>query len=116
VRVEQHRDAPGPQVQHDVAHVDAAERVQRAGRFVEDHELRPGHQGDRQPEALLHPLREAAHAVAGAVAQAHQRQALALLARGHLDPRQPDVEGQHLGRAQPRLVPEELRQVPDARA
>ncbi len=62
VRVEQHRDAPRLQLQHDVAHVGAAERVQRAGRLVQDHELRPGHQGDRQPEALLHPLREAAHA------------------------------------------------------
>ena len=114
VRVEQHGDAPRPQGQHDVAHVDPAERIQRAGRFVQDHELGPGHQGDRQPEALLHALREAAHAVAGPVGQAHQGQAVALLLRGHVDARQADVEDQHLGRAQPRLVPEELRQVADA--
>ena len=62
VRVEQHRDAARLQRQHDVAHVGAAERVQRAGRLVQDDQLRPGHQGDRQPEALLHPLGEAAHA------------------------------------------------------
>ena len=104
------------QRQHDVAHVDAAERIQRAGRLVEDHELGPGHQGDRQPEALLHALREAADPIAGALGQAHERQAVALLLRGHVDPRQADVEGQHLGRAQPRLVPEELRQVADAGA
>ena len=53
--------------------------IQRAGRLVEDHELGPGHQRDRQPEALLHPLREAAHAIAGAFGQAHEGQAVALL-------------------------------------
>ena len=71
------------QRQHDVADVDPAERVQRAGRLVQDDELRPGDQRDGQPEPLLHALGEAADPVAGAVGQADQRQALALLGAGH---------------------------------
>jgi len=116
VRVEQHRDVPRLQLQHDIAHVGAAERVERAGRFVQDHELRPSDQGDCEPEALLHPFREAAHAIAGAFGQAHEGQAVALRPRGHPDAGQTDVEGQHLASTQPRLVPEELRQVADAGA
>ena len=54
--------------------------------------------------------------IAGALGQADEGQAVALLLRGHVDARQPDVEGQHLGRAQPRLVAEELGQVADAGA
>ena len=84
VRVEQHGDAARLQRQHDVADVDPAERVERAGRLVEDDELRPGDQGDGQPEALLHALGEPADPVAGAVGEADQRQALAPLGGGHV--------------------------------
>ena len=63
------------QRQHDVADVDPAERVERAGRLVEDDELRPGDQGDGQPEPLLHALGEAADPVVRAVGQADERQA-----------------------------------------
>ena len=83
MRVEQHGDAAGLERQHEVADVDPADRVQRAGRLVEDDELRPGHQRDRQPEPLLHALGEAADPVVGAVGQPDQRQALALLVGGH---------------------------------
>ena len=82
--------------------------------YAEDDELGPGHQGDRQPEALLHALGEAAHPVAGPVGEADEAQALALLAVGHRGPRQPHVQGQHLGGGEPGLVAEQLREVPDA--
>ena len=88
VRVEQHRDAARLQRQHEVADVDPAERVQRAGRLVEDDELRPGDQRDGQPEPLLHALREAADPVAGPVGQADERQARRAAPRlGHADAR-----------------------------
>ena len=69
-----------------VADVGPAERVEGAGRLVEDDELGPGHQRDGQPEALLHALGEAAHPVAGAVGEADERQALAPLGGGHATP------------------------------
>ena len=73
------RDAARLQRQHEVADVDPAERVERAGRLVEDDELRPGHQRDGQPEPLLHALGEPADPVVGAVGQPDQGQAVALL-------------------------------------
>jgi hypothetical protein len=113
VRVEQDGDAAGLEGQHQVPDVGPAERVQSAGRLVEDDELRAGHQRDGQPEPLLHALGEAAHPVAGTSGQAHQGQALSLLLGRDGDAGQADVQPQHLGGGEPRLVPEELRQVPD---
>jgi hypothetical protein len=49
VRVEEHRDAARLQRQHEVADVDPAERVECAGRLVEDDEFRPGDQRDGEP-------------------------------------------------------------------
>ena len=115
VRVEQHGDAAGLQRQHEVADVDPAERVQRAGRLVQDDELRAGDQGDGEPEPLLHALGEAADPVAGAVGEADQRQALAPFVGRDVDPGQPDVQVEHLGGGEPRLVAEELGQVADPR-
>ena len=68
-----------------------------------------------RPEPLLHALGEAADPVAGAVGQADQGQALAPLAGRHVDAGQPDVQVEHLGGGQPRLVAEQLGQVADAR-
>jgi len=79
VRVEEDGDSASLQRQQDVPDIGPAEGVQGAGRLVEHDQLGPGHQRDRQPEALLHALGEAAHPVVGAVNQADQTQALPLL-------------------------------------
>ena len=102
--------------EHEVADVDPAERVQRAGRLVEDDELRPGDQRDGEPEPLLHALGEPADPVARAVGEADEGQALALLGGRDVDAGEPDVQVQHLGGGQPRLVAEQLGQVPDGAA
>ena len=56
--VQRHDDGrlPRPQLEQQVPHVGTADRVERARRLVEDDELRPRDQGDREAEALFRSL------------------------------------------------------------
>ena len=98
-------------------HVGPPDRVERGGRFVEDHETWVPEQCHRQPESLLHALREAADGVPGAVGQAHVVERTVDRGGGRrraaIHRPEPRVKLQHLPRAQPRLVAEELGQVAD---
>jgi len=116
VRIEQDGDLAGLQGQQQIPDIDPPDRVQGTRRLVEDDELRAGDQCDGQAEALLHALGEAAHPVVGAVGEADGGQALPPLLGWHRDTREADVQGQYLGGGEPRLVPEQLRQVADARS
>ncbi len=98
------------------AHVLAPDRVEGGRRLVEDHQRRVAQQRGRQPEALLHALREAAGPVVGAVGEADEGED-PLDLRAPVLPRQPGelrVEGQHLARGQPGLVAEQLGQIAHA--
>ena len=93
---------------HDVAHVGPSERVERAGGLVEHDEVGSGHQRHRQAEPLLHALGEAAHAVARAVGQTHERERVLPLVGRDVGTGEADVQAQHLGRREPGLVAEQL--------
>ena len=117
VAVEEDRRAGLAGTSDDRADIGAADRVERGGRFVEDHEVWVPEQRHRQAESLLHALRVAADGVLGAVGQAHvvertvdrggRRQRTAIHCA------EPGVQLEDLPRAQPRLVAEELGQVAD---
>ena len=95
VGVEQHGDAAGLQREHEVADVDPAERVERAGRLVEDDELRPGDQRDGEPEPLLHALGEPARPGRRPGRPARPGPGTrAALGGGDVDPGEPDVQVQ----------------------
>ena len=116
VRVEEHGRAPVARLADDRPHVVAADRVERGRGLVEDHERRVAHERRREPEPLLHALREAASAVAGAVGEPGEPEdALDLRPDGpwHGSPAELRVQRQHLVRGQPGLVAEQLGQVAD---
>ena len=73
---------------------------------------------DAEPEALLHPLGEAGYAVGATRAQPDRRQGSVDLRRPAM-PREAGqftVQAEDLAGGQPRLIPEQLRQVADAPA
>ena len=117
VRVEDDRRSPVARRADDGPDVRPAERVERRGRLVEEHELRVPEQRDAQPEPLLHPLREAAHRVVGTIGQADPVERLVddSPSVGGGDPAEPRVEREDLAGVQPGLVAEELGQVADPR-
>ena len=115
VRVEQDGDPALLELEQQVPDVGAADRVERARRLVEHHELRTRHQRHGQAEALLHALGEPAHAVARPRGQADRAQALAAVLGRHVRAGEPDVQGEHLGGGEPRLVAEQLGEVADPR-
>ena len=73
VRVQEHRRSPLARLADDRPHVVAADRVERGGGLVEDHERGVAQERRREPEALLHALGEAAGPVAGAVGEPGER-------------------------------------------
>ena len=114
---EQHGDAARLQREHEVADVDPAERVQRAGRLVEDDELRPGDQRDGEARA------------AAACPSRTRRPGRPRGRRGRRGPGTRAARRRRRRRrasrtcrsstsagGQPRLVAEELGQVPDGAA
>ncbi len=70
VRVQEDARPGLPCPADDRADVGPADRIQRRRRLVEDHERRAAEQRDRQPEPLLHALREATDGVIGPIEQA----------------------------------------------
>ena len=115
VRVEEDGRAPVAGLADDRADVVAAHGVQRGRGLVEDHQRRVAEERRREPQALLHPLGEAAGPVAVPPGQPDQRQHpvhLGAAARGR-QAREARVQVQHLAGGQPGLVAEQLRQVPD---
>ena len=115
VGVEKHGRAPRGKAADDLAHVVPADRVERRRRLVEEDEVGLAQQRGAEAETLLHALGEGAHAVAGAFAEAHRlqyRADLILPARAR-QRRELAVEGEDLGRGEPGLVAEQLRQVAD---
>ena len=78
---EQDRDPVGRQPPDQVAHVAHAGRVEAGRGLVEEQEARPAQERPGEPEALAHPVRVAADAVAGAVVQVDQPQELVDAAR-----------------------------------
>ena len=78
-----------------VLHVPADQRVERAERLVEQHDLRIGGEGSGEPHALLHPSRQLVRVVLAPAAEADDlehlgRLALAVLA---LHPLHLEAEG-----------------------
>src|SRR5207237_62970 len=102
----------------DLAHIVPADGVERRGRLVQDHQLRPAQQRHGQPEALRHAFREGADPVAAPLGQACDAQhALDLLRpAGPRLPGQLEMESQDLPGTQPALVPKKLGQVAEAPA
>ena len=98
VRVEEHRSASGCETANDLTHVVTSDRVERGCGFIEKHELRLAKQRRSEAEPLLHPFRKGAHAVAGAIGEAHRverRSDLVLPARAG-QRRQLAVKSEHL--------------------
>src|SRR5712692_7970496 len=93
-----------------------ADRVQRRRGFVEEDQLGLAHQRGREAQALLHALRERAHAIVRALRKPDrvQRRPDLLLPDRAWQRRQLAVEGENLARVEPALVAEKLRQVADA--
>ena len=116
VRVEDHGRAAIARRPDDGADVGPADRVERRRRLVEQDQLGLAQERHAEPEPLLHALREAADRVVGPVGQPDELE-------GVVDGAAPRAAGgirassawsaQHLAGAQPRLVAEELGQVPD---
>ena len=75
MRVEQHGHAAALELQQQVAHDPAADRVECARRLVEHQQARRADQRLGDPQALLHPLRHGAHARARRVGQARPARA-----------------------------------------
>jgi hypothetical protein len=71
---QQRRAAFAVQLEQEVDHLAAGRRVQVAGRLVREQQLRPGHEGARDRDALLLAARELLGIVVHAVGKAHSRQ------------------------------------------
>jgi hypothetical protein len=111
--VEQDGDAPTAQLLQELAHDAAPSWVERARGFVEQQQARRANQRLRDPQSLLHPLRQGLHAPLGRVHETdelEQAQPLSFTARGAGETL---MQLEHLVGFQPRLEPKELREVAD---
>ncbi len=115
VRVQEDGRPPGAHAPNDVAHLVAANGVERAGRLVEDDQLRLPEQGHPESEPLLHPLRERPHLLVAPLGQPDrgQRPGGRGLPVRPRKPEEPAVEDEDLPGAEPALEAEELGQVAD---
>src|SRR5260370_15876518 len=114
--VEEHGRASCGQAANDLAHVVAADGVERRRWFIEEHELWLADQRGREPQALLHAFRKGAHPIVGALRQPdclERGRNLVLPGRAR-ERRELAVEREDLSRVEPSLVTKELRQVADA--
>ena len=108
---EQHADSPLTQLFQQAAHDPPPDRIQGAGRLVEQQQLRFSDQRLRNAEPLLHPLRHCFDPRIGCVAQRHQLEQLSPLRGAPRGAAETLVQPQELiGRA-PAREPEQLRQV-----
>src|ERR1700730_205165 len=110
VRVQENGAAPLAEVVEDLTDVVPPDRVEGAGRLVEEDQVGRTQQSDAQPEALLHALGVGSDSGAlppGQADKGHGALDLGLPARSG-KPRQLTVDAQHLRRRQPGLVAEQL--------
>src|SRR5690606_28763118 len=70
VRHEDHRDAAGAQLAHQLPDLAASARVEPGAELVEDRHLRPADEGQRDRESLLLPTGELAEALVEVRAEA----------------------------------------------
>jgi hypothetical protein len=111
VRVEQHGHAAPLELDEQVAHDPAPDRVERAGRLVEHQQAGRPHQRLRDAEPLLHALRHRLHAHPGRVGQAHQLEQLTALGGAAVRAGELLVQLEQLVGAQPAREAKQLGQV-----